>query len=636
MALKYYFEFTDVEEILHRCEIYDADFVGDSTEVNGSVSLNKAKVDDILDSVRGGGLIVVLDADSDLTFDDLYSEEERTFSVKYIRDGVELFYGWLSPEGLFEDFVQDRWQISLNCTDGVGFLKNLSYVTNEGLNFVGKQSGLEIIVNCLKRTNLEQDIYTSTNIIYEGLSISVNPLANVYFNSDRFVKDDGDTIMNCDEVLRSVLEDFSMCITQREGAWYLYSPNHMYNIIATQVFYAYDYNGDALDPTTVTIDFNQDLGSQINNFYPYHSGSNQQISTKSSLGAYRINYKYGLVKSFVSNNYLVSNSDTDIPDYTIIDDTYLSFPTDRLGIYVETNNTSLEVLQITDTISILQDSRVKLKFNTLGIGVFASAQYYGASFEVKLIGTSNTYYLKLKELISGEFTQNRVFSASWETTYSTLTSGSFVSGGELFEDRPTYESEVLPEDGDIEVRILTSVIGSGAPGGTPDGDVFIKELSFSPIINEGNLKGENHTFQRTNKPSSKIKDIKTVYTGDNTSDIYEGAIYKSDETTPTQNWLRIGYAESKPLLRIMGENRMRMSSRPLKEFKGSVYGYFPYLSVVTIDNVSGLFMAIEYVYSALENKVEVTFKEILNLELSDISYQLDLDYGEVVQPTIRG
>ena len=33
MALKYYFEFTDVKEVLHRCEISDENFTGDATLV---------------------------------------------------------------------------------------------------------------------------------------------------------------------------------------------------------------------------------------------------------------------------------------------------------------------------------------------------------------------------------------------------------------------------------------------------------------------------------------------------------------------------------------------------------------------------------------------------------------------------
>ena len=83
MALKYWFEFTDVKTIVHRIEISDATFTGDSTQIYGSCSLEYSQTKDTLEPVRGSGLKIDLDANSDLTFYDLYSEEERTFSVVY-------------------------------------------------------------------------------------------------------------------------------------------------------------------------------------------------------------------------------------------------------------------------------------------------------------------------------------------------------------------------------------------------------------------------------------------------------------------------------------------------------------------------------------------------------------------------
>ena len=205
----------------------------------------------------------------------MYSENEREYSVKYYRDSTLMFYGWLSPEGLIESFVEDKWVISLDCTDGLGFLNNLSYLNNStGLTFTGKQSALEIIVNCLKRTNLEQNIYTSIDILHTGMSYGQNVLEETYFNANRFVKEDNNTtIMNCEEVLRSILEIFSCCITQYNGNWYIYKPNILF-YYTSQYFFAYDSNGVALTTPNITVEFSQNLGSQINNFYPHHVNKN--------------------------------------------------------------------------------------------------------------------------------------------------------------------------------------------------------------------------------------------------------------------------------------------------------------------------------------------------------------------------
>ena len=101
--------------------------------------------------------------------------------------------------------------------------------------------------------------------------------------------------MNCEEVLRSILEIFSCCITQYNGNWYIYKPNILFDY-TSQYFFAYDSNGVALTTPNITVEFSQNLGSQINNFYPHHVNKNQQLTVDSSIGAYRINYKHGLVK----------------------------------------------------------------------------------------------------------------------------------------------------------------------------------------------------------------------------------------------------------------------------------------------------------------------------------------------------
>ena len=633
MALKYYFEFTDVETIIHRVEIFNTEFVGNSTEINGSCSLEYSETKDTLEPVKGSGLQIDLDANSDLTFYDLYSEEERTFSVVYKRDNVTLFNGWLSPEGIYESLVSDKWVISLDCTDGLGFLANLSYVDDStGLPFSGKQSALEIITNCLKRTKTPQNILTSINIYYNGLSQLLDSFDNIYFNSNRFIKDDDNTtIMDCEEVLKSVLEPFGAVITSYKGEWAIYKPNYL-SYASSQVFFTYNSNGVSLGVAKI-IDFTFDLGSQIDNYYPHHVNANQQKTVKSSIGAYRINYKYGLVKSFISNTLLKSNSDTDIPDYTIQDASFLTFPLDRTGIFIDSDydaatQTQTDVLTLSNSITFIEGDRFIYKST-----VFTDDFNNASQVLVKFVGVTTTYYLKLNQLTAGNGTTIEEYSSTWETTFNTILQFSYGS------NRP-YRGEMnyiinsleFPEDGVLELIIMNSVKSSATTG-----SVEIRELSLDPISLNDDIKGENHTFQRTLKPSSKIKDVKEVFNGDNPSDIYIGTIYKDDQATPTDFWTRKNENEVKPILQIMGEERMKMYAKPLQVYSGDVYGYFNYLSIVTINNLTGKFMATKYNYNALTNITSLELTEVLNTDiLSDIDYEVTFDYGNVVEPTIKG
>ena len=634
--LLYFFEFTDAKAIKHRCEIYNSTFFGSATEIQGSLSLNKANTEDTLECIRGGGLKIDLEANVNLTFSNFYSENERNFSVKYIRNSVELFYGWLSPEGLYESFVDDKWVISLDCTDGLGFLKNLSYVTNStGLPFSGKQSGLEIIVNCLKRTNLAQNIYTSLNIFHENMTITNNVLTETYFNVNRFVKEDkGNTYMNCDEVLRSVLEPFGACLTQRNGSWYIYKPNELYKNSTLSMF-AYDYNGSALSTTKVDVYFLQLLGSQLNNFYPHHVNSNQQLTVDSAIGAYRVNYKYGFVKDFISNTTLQSTNDTTIEDYTIDDGSLLSFPSDRVGIFVDSISTSVDVLSLTNSISFSAGDSFIYK-SRVSTTTFNSA----SQVLVKFVGVTTTYYLTLEALIGGVGRTIKEYSSTWETAFNTLRQLSYSNGNtSISETTWIVNSLELPEDGVLELVIMNSVNNSNPNSG----NVEIRELSLTPLATEDNIDGENHTFQIIDKPSTKIEKTKEIFNGDNPSDVYVGTIYEEDEVTPTNLWYRNEtFVRLIPLLRIMGEERMTMYAKPLRVFSGDIYGYVDYLSVISVDGIDNvLFMPIDYNYNALTNTTSVKLKQILNEPLitsifDKIDYQLTLDYGNVVEPTIRG
>ena len=613
MALKYWFEFTDVKTIVHRIEISDATFTGDSTQIYGSCSLEYSQTKDTLEPVRGSGLKIDLDANSDLTFYDLYSEEERTFSVVYTRGNDTLFNGWLSPEGIYESLVSDKWIISLDCTDGLGFLANLSYVEDAtGLTFVGKQSLLEIIVNCLKRTKTPQNILTSVKIYYDGLTQTLDPFANVYFNADRFVKEDkGATIMNCEEVLKSVLEPFGAVITAYKGEWLIYKPNSLFDA-SSQVFFAYDSLGVALGAPSRTIDFSFDLGSQINNYYPHHVNGNQQKTIKSSIGAYRINYKYGLVASLLGNEFLNINNGV-LTGYTILNSNAVTLGSEKGFTITKDPSTPFNVLEtVGDTVDIATELTLTIVHKT------SSTEVTSARVSLQLEDNGTFYHCNGGSWLSG----------TGSTTFRSLS----VDVTSVIKTPPT------PVDGVVKVIVLTNNLFV-PPGSTPPAiDQQVEYISINLEPTEQNLiEGENHTFQRELKPSSKIKDTKKVFNADNPADIYIGTVYKADGTTPTDSWTRFGASETKYILQIMGEERMKMYSKPLQVYSGDVYGYFNYLSIVTINNLTGKFMPTRYNYDAFTNVTSLELTEVLNTDIiSDIIYEITFDYGNVVEPTIKG
>ena len=193
----------------------------------------------------------------------------------------------------------------------------------------------------------------------------------------------------------------------------------------------------------------------------------------------------------------------------------------------------------------------------------------------------------------------------------------------------TLSSRPMPVSGNVVIKVYSANFGTNN---------YVYEIQTLDIVNTTNSNngaiGEFHTVQRQNRPSSISKETIELFNGDSPSLIYEGAIYKANQTSRTNFWFRKFKSENKAILQIVGEDILRMSQKPQKLFTGDVYGFLPYLSVVTIDNVEGKFMPIEWSFDSKANITTVKLLEAFNGELTDIDYKYTLDYGNTVKPTI--
>jgi hypothetical protein len=633
MALKYYFEFTDVKEVLHRVEISDSNFVGTETQIYGTCSLTYVGVDDPMQSIRPSGLVIDLEANPDLTFSDLYSEDERTFTVEYTTGGNTLFKGWINPEDIFENFVENQWVISFQCSDGLGYLQNLSYVNDTtGLIFTGRQKLIKIAANCLKRTKVLKDILVNVDIFYTDLTQTLDTLDNVYFNSDRFVKDDGETIMNCDEVLRSVLDIFGASIISYRDKWVIFKTNTL-KTTSNITFFSYDSNGDANTPSTTTIDLSESIGSQIDSFAIHHINGNQQKTIQSSIGAYRINFKYGFVKSITSNAVL-SNNGTTITDWTIDSSDNLTLNNNSVFFDFDSITGVLNLTSATSSVTAGDVFDLDLNFTTTQMTRDPDSELgYDANFNFKVILTNGTTTYYLKVTYAGASSR----TIEWSTTDDLLQFFGIdeegITRGTLGEG---FRLPAAPIDGDIYVEIHTPTVVDVTPAITTTGTIQVNRAGLVFVATDSNIEGENHTFQRTTRPSAKIETTKKLNNGDLNADIYLGAIYESDSTTLTKTWRRKGNTEDIPILRMVGEERMKMYARPSVLFSGDVFGFFDCLSVVTINNVTGSYLPISYQYDVKNAIISAVFRELLDEDIiSDIDYKKTFDYGNVVEPTIK-
>lgn len=616
VGLRYYFQYKNIVGDDYLCQIAKKNYVGEVTEIFGKAVINKGSVKDHLDPIRGGGISLELEASTALTLEDLYSENEQDFTVKLYKNNKLIFSGYLNPEGVFQSFVQDTWIISLDCVDGLGSLSNLSFVDPLGFPFKDKMKGIDIVYYALNRSGIVLPINISINTTYEGLAINADTeiLSKIYLNANRFQKTDGDTIMSCEEVLKSVLDLFCACITQVDGEWYIYKPNELFQD-RNVIFKIYDINNVYLGRKTIKMD--KVLGSQINGFYPHHCNADQKIQIKGSNSAFRINYKYGFVSGLLPNSSLKHDGNLNYAGWALdainksvlIDDPLTNFgmkttPKTVPGTFLLATS-SLLPLVVSDT----------FKF----------------SLNIKANGAV-TFYFRVRIGIY-DLNMNNGWVTSGAVGLSFIVFSNEASSGNIA--TKTYEIQVppLPISGNVYVEIYVPKANA-----TPL-DATMAEIHSLDLVNTfagDNVVGEFHTASRANRVSSNIKDNKTIFNGDNAGILYLGAIFKEDQITPTTAWNRKNSFELSPILKISSEEELRISQRPLKIFDGSTYGQLPYLSVISINGLDGVYMPIEYSYDTMRNIAKMKLLELFCPEISDLIYKFTFDYGETVKPTIQG
>ena len=630
MALKYHIEYYDTVNVLHRFELYDDDFVGDSTQVQGSAVLDYGQVDENLESVRGQGLRVSLEASETLTFEDLFTDNERVFRVVYKRDSVTLFEGWLNPQGFYEDFVNDRWIVSFDCIDGLSYLKNFAFVDSSGLNIVGIRTQLELLCIALKRTGLEKNINVSIGISYDGGGYDslLSVLENVKANPRRYIKDDNNTVMSCEEVIRDILEPYGAVLTSYQGEWLIYKPNQLFSD-SEQTFHRYDYEGAALSPTTTDIDFAFSIGSNINDFYPHYCNENQQITNKPSFGAYRINYKYGLIRTLIENSFLYTSNGLRYDNFEILNSGFVDVPSaGGYGTRLRAFSTFLgdkDYIFKSNRIAITDQTAIDLTIkSTMTIDPGGDTAWSSPNL---LVGV---WIVALGEDPENASTEKYFYNgASWvdKTGDSVLDfqEESFSSSQVLnIETTSVFSVSTPPIEGDIHFYFNHPQVNFGVNPSQPVG-VYLdfREISAEntndPINSD--VKGETFTFQRTINPSSNTAKTKEVFTGDSFFDIYEGSLYKNDGITPTETWARDGITESVSILVIMGGEMMRMNASTVRIFSGDIYGFFDYMSVVSIDGKSGLYGVTKYSYDTKQNIISVELTQLYGDELLGFNFR---------------
>lgn len=659
MGLKYRIEYYNISNDFIQIDIEQDGFSGEFKNVKGKATLKMGSQESIYSPIRGMGMQLELEADRNLDFTDLYSDKETDFKVYMRRNDIVVFVGFVKPDGIWSDFVRDNWLISLECIDGLGVLKNLRFVRENGVIFSGLMSEESIIHECLKRTSLNLPINVRIMLEAKGQSVeNKSILSKIRLNTQRFYKDSEDDdreIMDCEEILRSILEKYNAVIQQHNGEWFIFRSLDIFNANANQIKSTFFRYNDGKYIGTKDIDIQNVLGSNINSFFPHHANENQRIEIKGAVSAFRVKFDYGLLRNLVDNPTFLPGDNGVPAEWFSVNNRWeymssggLQWNPTREQSLNGTWNSSFYELTPKKTIIVEEGDSFKVKMNMITSGWLS---YFPMEMSL-LTSDNNILYLVDNEWVP-EFGHTRIGDYTQRTVYCATPSGNQQEEqmrGTGLEQDFVLETEPVPADGRIVIKIFRPILFQPTvtfPCAQINGmhlrypeDTFAKLYSFevepSDVAKE--REGEIHTAYLIPARSSGVEEPLDVFNGDMETDVYSG-VMKLRDGKNTTFWSNQASNENKELLQIMVMDRIKMQNKPQKVFSGGVFGYLPSLSIISIDGLQGKFLPTEFNWDTKNDLCNFVLSEFFHtddLDDSDVLYEKKYKRGKVIKPTIVG
>jgi hypothetical protein len=470
-----------------------------------------------------------------------------------------------------------------------------------------------------------------------------DPLDQSYVGSERYLKDDQFTPMNCEEVLRSILEEWTAVMIQSGGEWYIYRPTEL-AVDGSLTFRRYLDGFSVYDQPTVTENLDLILGGESEGIIeaPYfHINTDQMKMIDRPYKNASMSYLYGELQNpyekLDNPNFFgtlgcvptpVGPCDTiTISGWTKVGVMYVGlWPTGGIIFYDEADpfdppninnyyqNNNLIPLNYTATNK--ERLKVVVTYKNPDPDFFAYM-----NFSITLDASGNIYYLQ----------QNGSWQLAGVGVSDYYQVASIVGpGGDAI-----ILSDPAPLDGNITFRIL-------APTATGNNIIYTNISAFI-FLDFGDQIGEMHTATQDGK-FTFVPETVNVFNGDSPNELFVGAIFGPDQNTLTTLWNRRGisesilalpYAASKQFLRIAVEEKQRLYAGPFVRFEGSIFGYFNPLQRWSINLVTGYFMNLSLNYDLQQNICKAVLGRIVDDEIA-LVYTLVPDYGATTRVTVKG
>lgn len=629
------------------------------TELPGSVVLEYDPVDSPFEVLRPSSATINVEASLDNEYAELYSEIEREWKVLVYRGDVvpELIWqGWMLPDQIYEDYVQSIWIINMKAECGLASLANKAYVDDNGEFYTGQVNLREVVKRCLSRTGIMDNLafmQRSSNVsnfpieVYAG-GVSYQDFFDQTIDQRAFLSKDGKTANSCEDVLGEILGIANAYVVSVGDTWYInWAPQAGSPFTNGQYRYNFYAGANiAVAPTTLLGEELKTIGPERAGYNMHWINANQRIERRPSLGKVQAYYSYATLTALNGNPDLDNNG-------SVID----SWTVTSLGtrVVLNTNGT----VQITSGGTFVPLLEADPTPNNIPLG---NLVVFEASFTPIPSSVGTTAFCRIGiEISNGVDTYylwnrqgTRPLEWTDQTTIDGINSTYFDYGIKGTLDGQfsfNVESPPTPIEGQATIKVYSGgvLLGLEFPYITWDRVALSAKEANNP-------QGATHSTERVTNPSSFVDGDQNYTIGDWDGAPYGGTFYLSDGTSLTDK----GYSNpivttARPLYKANTEDRIFVRGYPARLFEGDAYAkgllaesFLPYNAIYEIAGFSGMrWMMVGWSWDSKTNIYTVKLWQMHwaetagapgfeNEVLDDMLYEKIINFGNVVEPTIKG
>jgi hypothetical protein len=278
----------------YQAKIYEQDYVGSSS----AISVDKfpfehtllALSDDAYLPIVPSQLTLKLNITGNTTLPDLTSTNDRKLFIEFYEGLTIIWQGFIISDNIALPFNTGFINLSIQCTDGLGLLKDIEY--KELITDINDQVSIaEMIRNCLGQIAWPNGytINTAFNLYHIDMIDTDSALEQMYL-SNRYTQ--GKT---CYEVLEGICQSLACQIYQSDGEWWFVAVNERTTILR---YFTTDQDG-AGTGTANTINPSVNIGSATDTYH-FIDGGQRKVLRK-GFSIVEVNKSVSTGENFINN-----------------------------------------------------------------------------------------------------------------------------------------------------------------------------------------------------------------------------------------------------------------------------------------------------------------------------------------------